>query len=444
MSAALSDRQRSRTAGRKPCTAPARGERRDDFRMRGERFWSRRRTFTSAEIADLVADLAGNAEAVCRRYLSNGRRQGGYWCVGDLGNTPGRSLFVRLKAGRAGPAGKFVDAATGEHGDLLDIIRETCRLRSFPEVVAEARRFLGLPAEATPRRLRSLRVKRSSAADPDPADIVPDDPPVPSATAAAARRLFAASQPIAGTVAETYLRRRGITRFDGLEALRFHPRCFYRIDEESDDAQDPSAAGDGATADARLAGPGHRFLPALIAPVTDETGAVTGVQRTWLDAEALRSGAPLGPLLGKAPVPSPRRALGDLLGRGVRFGSVEASAVSGGVLLAGEGIETMLSLRMVLPTLPAIAALSAGNLSALPFPPDLRRLYVVEDADAAGHAASMKLMARAEAAGIEAIVLRPVLDDFNGDLRRFGVDALAAHLRPQLAPEDVRFLLPAG
>ena len=48
-----------------------------------------------------------NAEAVCRHYLSNGRRQGRYWLVGDVHNTPGRSLYVRLHgpiAARAQPA----------------------------------------------------------------------------------------------------------------------------------------------------------------------------------------------------------------------------------------------------------------------------------------------------------------------------------------------------
>ena len=48
---------------------------------------------------------------------------------------------------------------------------------------------------------------------------------------------------------------------------------------------------------------------------------------------------------------------------------------------------------------------------------------------------------RAQAAGIEAIALSPRLGDFNEDLRRFGLDALRAALRMQLAPEDVaRFM----
>lgn len=66
-----------------------------------------------AKTQDLVRRLAERAEAVCRHYLSAGRRQGRYWQVGDISNTPGRSMFVRLQDSPNGPAGKWTDAATG-------------------------------------------------------------------------------------------------------------------------------------------------------------------------------------------------------------------------------------------------------------------------------------------------------------------------------------------
>ena len=99
------------------------------------------------DASELAHGLARVAEAVCRRYLSNGRRQGRYWLVGDVRNTPGRSMFVRLngpESGR-GAAGHWTDAATGEHGDLLDVIRASCGLIDFRDVADEARRFLSLP-----------------------------------------------------------------------------------------------------------------------------------------------------------------------------------------------------------------------------------------------------------------------------------------------------------
>src|SRR3954453_3099248 len=65
----------------------------------------------ASQAADLARCLARDAEAVCRRYLSNGHRRGRYWIVGDVANTPGRSLFVRLTGPEygKGAAGKFTE-----------------------------------------------------------------------------------------------------------------------------------------------------------------------------------------------------------------------------------------------------------------------------------------------------------------------------------------------
>jgi len=65
----------------------------------------------SSPAADLARRLARSAEAVCRHYLSNGHREGRYWLVGDVANTSGRSLFVRLSgpASGKGAAGKWTE-----------------------------------------------------------------------------------------------------------------------------------------------------------------------------------------------------------------------------------------------------------------------------------------------------------------------------------------------
>jgi hypothetical protein len=59
--------------------------------------------------AELARRLARAAEAVCRHYLSNGHRQGHYWTAGDVMNTPGRSLYVRL----TGPDSALARPANG-------------------------------------------------------------------------------------------------------------------------------------------------------------------------------------------------------------------------------------------------------------------------------------------------------------------------------------------
>ena len=193
-----------------------------------------------------------------------------------------------------------------------------------------------------------------------------------------------------------------------LRSLRFHPRCYYRPDDDS-----PT-----------------QTWPALIAAVTDRDGRMTGAHRTWLDP------AGFDPVrLGKAPLETPRRAMGDLLGNAVRFGVVDDVAA------AGEGIETMLSLRMVLPTMPMLSALSAAHLAAILFPATLRRLYVARDDDPAGDTARDTLIGRAREAGIDAIPLSPGLGDFNDDLRLLGLHALRCAIRLQLDPRDVaRFM----
>jgi hypothetical protein len=340
--------------------------------------------------SELTRRLARQAEAVCRHYLSNGRREGCYWLIGDVCNTPGRSMFVRLKGPESGKgaAGKWADAATGEHGDLLDIIRESCGLVDFQDVADEARGFLSLP-------LPGYELDRK----PRPAS-------APAGSPEAARRLFTMSRPIIGTIVEKYLRSRGITALHKAGSLRFHPRCYHQPDESS-----PTET-----------------WPAMIAAVTDLNGKISGAHRTWLDPSGR----------DKAPIETPRRALGHLLGNAVRFG------VAGEVKAAGEGIETMLSLRCVMPTMPMVAALSAAHLAAILLPDTLRRLYVALDDDPAGDSAMATLLDRAQQAGIEAITLSSRLGDFNEDLRTLGADALRAALRIQIAPQDVARFMEIG
>ena len=164
----------------------------------------------------------------------------------------------------------------------------------------------------------------------------------------------------------------------------------------------------------------------MIAAVTDPAGAIAGAHRTWLDPGGFTEAR-----LGRAPIETPRRAMGDLLGNAVRFG------MGSEVMSAGEGIETVLSVRTVLPAMPSLAALSAAHLSAILFPTTLRRLYIARDNDPAGDGAMATLTERASAVGIEAVVLTPRLGDFNEDLRTFGLESLRAAARVQIAPQDV-------
>lgn len=329
----------------------------------------------SADARDVSERLAQRAEHVCRHYLPNGKRCGGYWLTGDVTDERGQSLFVRLEGPTRGQgaAGKWTDAATGQHGDLVDLIRLRYSFASFTDALAEAQRFLGDCTEHYP-----VRADRNDGL---------------RGRSASARVLFAKSEPIAGTLAELYLRKRGILNVRDLPWLRFHPTCFYREDRNAP----------------------REIWPALIAAVTDLDNRITGVHRTWLSRDGL----------SKAPLSTPRRALGLLSGHGVRIGS-------GPALIVGEGLESVLSVRELAPSLPVVAALSASHLSALSFPIGLQRLYIAQDNDPAGRAAASLLSNRMQSTGIEVRPLVPRGHDWNDDLSEASHDDSRQHLSQQL------------
>ena len=316
--------------------------------------------------ADTATALAQHAEAVCRRFLPHGTHRGRYWVAGDVHGATGRSLFVRLAP--PGTPGRWQDASTAEHGDLLDLIRIATGARSLREALAEARRFLAQPLPAEKPRGESY-------------DRV-----------ASARNLWDRCRPISGTHGEAYLRARRIHRCR-FPALRFHPALPYR----------------------HASGRRSRF-PAMVAAVTGEDGEFTGVQRTWLDA--------VHP--GKAPVSNTRKSLGRIHGRAVRFGEPAAAST----LLVGEGIETVLSLITVLPDTVAAAALSAGSLGAFVPPKRIARLVIAQDRDESGERASHRLRLRCARLGIASAVVLPAGNDFSEDLMAHGPRYLARRLAP--------------
>ena len=141
-----------------------------------------------------------------------------------------------------------------------------------------------------------------------------------------------------------------------------------------------------------------------------------GVHRTWLDPHRA----------AKAPVARPRKALGHVYGRSVRFGGPIA-----GTLLIGEGIETVLSLVTALPDTIAAAALSAGSLGAFTPPPGVTRLLIARDNDPEGERAAHRLQQRCREYGVAAIVMVSERNDFNDDLAALGPAWVG---RPHRAP----------
>jgi len=342
---------------------------------------SRTDPIPTAAPSELSERLSAQALAVCRRYLSNGRRQGNYWVVGDARNTPGRSMYVRLfPDGPGRKAGRWTDAATAEFGDLLDIIQRTIPSGTFVEALAEAEAFLGNTPTFQPARSRTDRPRPSNRTDQ-------------------AHRLFSQGGVIEGTLGDAYLAGRGIDPRVAA-GLRFHPKCYSRPD----------------TLDARAS------WPALIAPVTDALGCLKGIHRIYLDPHGSTDAN-----LGKAPLLEPKKSLGRIHGHAVRFGPPAA------FVIVAEGIENALSVRTAFPDFTVHAALNAGNLAAYIPLPLTTQLAIALDDDEPGWTGAQRLADRARIAGLSVSMLRPQAEDHNLDLRTLGPHAYRQSLRSQLA-----------
>lgn len=193
-----------------------------------------------------------------------------------------------------------------------------------------------------------------------------------------AHGIWDAAEPICGTIAETYLRKRGITCALP-ETLRFHPACWH--------------------------GPTAQRLPAMVARVYG--GAAFAVHRTYLRADGT----------GKADVPkgTEKMMLGACAGGAVQLACAPER------LVVAEGIETTLSLSCGMLDGPGAlwAALSTSGLRGLVLPARPARLTVARDGDAAGGAAALALAERAAALGWRVGMMDPGDDcDFNDILTR--------------------------
>ena len=179
-----------------------------------------------------------------------------------------------------------------------------------------------------------------------------------------AKRLWDEAQPIAGTVAEAYLRVRGIT-CDLPRTLRFHPEAWH--------------------------GPTARRWPAIVAAV--QGVGLPAVHRTWLRPDGS----------GKADISPTKAMLGATAGGAVRL------ADGPGRLVVVEGIESGLSLLCGLLDGPATlwAGLSTSGLRGLRLPPQAGRLTIACDGDRPGREAAHALAERAHALGWQTGILDP-------------------------------------
>lgn len=205
----------------------------------------------------------------------------------------------------------------------------------------------------------------------------------------AIQTLIRDSQPIGGTVAERYLKNRGIECVAETDALLYTPRCFY------------SELGKSY------------YLPALLGVFTDPTGAnVLTVQRIYLTDSG-----------HKADVLTPKKLMpicGDTSGGSVKIGR-PTNGKHGAMIGVAEGIETALSASQ-LNGVAVWATLGTAWLKSFIPPNSVREVVIFTDNDTngAGQRAGDELGARLAGMGIFAKAQPPIdgVNDWNDVLQQ--------------------------
>jgi len=323
--------------------------------------------YSIQEIKDMLLAQVGQ---VAYRYAPPAGRhfedKGKYFTL-----NPGRpdktvgSFYVQL----TGPkAGNWTDHATGEFGDILDLIGLSIGTKDAGVILREARTYLGLRDETDQDRARRAAAVARAKADRERAAAIDAEKRAKRADQALA--IWLDAQPkIKGTPVEFYLRdTRGIdlARIGRQpRALRFSPDCYFS-DTDPDTGEHTSGK-----------------LPAMVALVNDVTGKPVAVHRTYL--------AQTRGQWHKARLSCPKKVLGDYAGaainiwsgtgpRGGKPSSLPACPPDTRVFIT-EGIEDALSAVTLIPHARIIAAISLSNIGGVQLPDNVSKVTLIADLD---------------------------------------------------------------
>ena len=309
--------------------------------------------------------LAFRVHEIAPRLLPNGKRTGNYWQAGDTQGRPGASLYLHLEGNNSG---QWRDAATGQYGDLLDLIAEQ-NGKNIRLAIPIALKMLGETHVGTPKSSRTPIDTRKSAI-----------------------RLWGCSQPLMtpyGDHGQAYFKKRGIILRQHPD-LRFHHAAWIHNDSNQ-----------------RIG------LPAIIAAVR-KNNDITAIHRTFLD--------PKEPI--KASLDEPKRSLGYLTGGACWL------KTNGDGLIVAEGIETALSVGMAFGGAALAAGLNAYHLTVMEIPQIYNRIMIAADNDTSGHEAAEKLILQFKDRQVKAVY--PRLSDWNDDLQADGLNKMKEHIIQQI------------
>lgn len=319
---------------------------------------------------DIVGDLNASPDLVIDRLCdptgSYRDAQGRFFCLNPMrGDRSVGSFYINV-APHTRP-GKWYDHATGERGDMLDLIMavERCdRVRA----IQVAKQLLGITemTQATRQEIEARRIKRAQERERAEAKRVKDQ----SKREGWARALWHASHPIEATPVARYLQGRGID-LDQLprtpNALRFHPECFRRrMDPETGEIIDD-------------------HVPAMIASIIARDGTVIGAHRTYLQVN------PDGSVTKATDMDAAKKVLGSKMGGAIRLwsgigprggkGAPLAEAPHGSRVYVAEGIEDGLSVVLLRPEVRVLVTITLENMLHLALPSSVAEVVFCADND---------------------------------------------------------------
>jgi len=326
------------------------------------------------DFAELKAMLIGSIDSVCRDYFPDGHRNGGYWIARNPSRADTRAgsfwIYLRQKAGG------WCDAASGQKGDVIDLIGLAIGSSDKAVIRTEICRYLGIATngpQADPQARAQRRAELQRQADKRQADEARET----EKSRWRAFHLWQQAQALTtatfpGSLAERYLLGRGIDMAgDWLARGRPFPGAVRLLM-----AHDYHLAGGGVL----------KGLPCLISLMSGADGKPAAVHRIWLTADGS----------GKANLPEPQRnkvrkiwpsfaGTGAVirLSKGVTGLSPEEAARQGrrGPVVITEGVEDGLAAMLGAPDFRIWAAGSLGNISATPVLDCVSKLIICADND---------------------------------------------------------------
>ncbi len=265
--------------------------------------------------------------------------------------------------------GLWFDHEAGVGGDIVDLVRHAGAASNFVEASnwLVACGWIGAAPTQHLQRDNSNR-QRTSADGGRPRAI----------------EILRETQPVAGTLAETYLLARAINP-PWPDAIRFHPRLWC------------VEVG--------------QHLPAMVCAISplDAPDRPHAVQRIWLAADGR-----------KANLRAPKKTLGALAGGGVVLAPFHSR------LIVAEGVETALSVDEVWGT-SAVATLGTANMEAVQIPVSVSDVLIAFDCDTngAGEKAARNLATRLHAEGRAVTLIPPPasFSDWNEHAQASGGEA---------------------